>query len=351
MRFDRAPEQFSRFEDVPMPQETVVRVSERRRSDFQHPQEQATYEADQLISLVEAANGTEPITVVELREFLCKRSGGEFRTAGERRGDHDWMVLDDSSNVLRFDINRPYNDVDALECFPGKTTVNLDRTIDERLWNRGLEPVVQERTMSAFALSFNSQSGQILHPDLPLERVVKALEFDPGAMRAVRLMQNRGHEPNVHDYNDEGFYIGTCSKVAPESTMESWVGVKWRDAYVKQCGYFDGDSGRFALEDARDMGLDLMDDDYERAAGLGLFEDLSYRDDGGQLKGGTPVFLQPKLMDLGRGLGGRHWNVRTGIALPGSDEVVTDSLNGWCSSNPTPVQRYGWRGRRFVRWT
>jgi len=56
-----------------------------------------------------------------------------------------------------------------------------------------------------------------LHLGVDWKDVEASLRNNPEALWSINEMEKAGHEPDVFNYDKNGFYIGTCSKESPKS--------------------------------------------------------------------------------------------------------------------------------------
>jgi len=111
-------------------------------------------------------------------------------------------------------------------------------------------------TMALVGLKANFEAQPNLHQDLDWNRVKDALLANLEALESVGKMMKAGHEPNVYNFDDSGFDIGTCSKESPLSGRNCVYDAKaaaWRRATHPR---FPVNGS--AVEMAAAMGMSLM---------------------------------------------------------------------------------------------
>lgn len=79
-----------------------------------------------------------------------------------------------------------------------------------------LTPEEAELTLQKLEVRF--QNNVDLHEDLEWSKVKRSLEAKPEALWSIKQMEEAGHKPDVYDFDETGFCIGTCSEEVPESS-------------------------------------------------------------------------------------------------------------------------------------
>jgi len=125
-----------------------------------------------------------------------------------------------------------------------------------------LTPEQKEALLKTLEARF--KANEKLHPELlaeggkkSWENVKVSLEADEEALKSINEMEKAGHEPDVYNFDDMGFDVGTCSKESPEKQrncnflesleMGKAMGVphmtrkQYRD-FLQSKGNFDTDS-------------------------------------------------------------------------------------------------------------
>lgn len=173
-----------------------------------------------------------------------------------------------------------------------------DVEIADATQERQLSPEAAERTLNTLQTRFDANSH--LHEGCDWKRVKTALEANPEALWSINQMEAQGHMPDVYNFDNDGFDIGTCSEETPsgarncvyDAEAAAWL----KENYLKET--FNGS----AVEMAEAMGIKLMSttqykevlqrkgkfdrqtwswlltDEATRKSGLALYGD---RDDGG----------------------------------------------------------------------
>lgn len=102
------------------------------------------------------------------------------------------------------------------------------------------------------------------HPNLIWDAVKRAIESDERVFRAVlnmenKWMENKGYEPDVYYYDEDGFYIGTCVKESCYQT--NCKGLLVYDEIIKKQTLDDTNysTGLYTVKnEARRLGVDIM---------------------------------------------------------------------------------------------
>ena len=68
---------------------------------------------------------------------------------------------------------------------------------------------------------------------------MSALEENPEALWSIAQMEVAGHEPDVYDYDDQGFDIGTCSAESPKSSRNCVIAKFILQWSMVHCGFGD----------------------------------------------------------------------------------------------------------------
>ncbi len=130
----------------------------------------------------------------------------------------------------------------------------VDVEIADATQERQLSPEAAERTLSTLKTRFDANSH--LHESCDWNRVKTALNASPEALWSINQMEAQGHIPDVYDFDDNGFDIGTCSKEAPTSTRNCVYDAEAAALLKENCpqATFNGS----AVEMAEAMGISLM---------------------------------------------------------------------------------------------
>lgn len=119
---------------------------------------------------------------------------------------------------------------------------------------RQLSPEAAERTLSTLQIRFDANSH--LHEGCNWSRVKTALEADPEALWSINQMEVQGHMPDVYNFDDNGFDIGTCSEETPSGTRNCVYDAQ-AAAWLKE-NYPQETFNGSAVEMAEAMGIRLM---------------------------------------------------------------------------------------------
>ncbi|PJC38364.1 hypothetical protein CO045_00570 [Candidatus Peregrinibacteria bacterium CG_4_9_14_0_2_um_filter_41_14] len=110
--------------------------------------------------------------------------------------------------------------------------------------------------MALISLKQRFEARPELHERLEWQRVREALINNPKALESIAKMEVAGHEPNVYNFDDDGFDVGTCS---PESPMSGSNCVYDAQTVVPlRENYPDEICNGSAVEMAKAMGIGLM---------------------------------------------------------------------------------------------
>lgn len=129
--------------------------------------------------------------------------------------------------------------------------------VTEASEKRELTPEDAHATLATLETRFYSLEHKALHKGVEWTRVKSALEANPEALWSVNKLQAAGHDPDVYDFDEEGFDIGTCSKESPESGRNCVYG-KENAKWLRESKLGEQLNGS-AEEMAEAMGISLMD--------------------------------------------------------------------------------------------
>ncbi len=150
------------------------------------------------------------------------------------------------------------NDLDEVQAGIREAIAMLQLQLEELAaggrTQRKLSPEDAKKTLDSLRTRFTDNVH--LHKDLEWSRVETALEANPEALWSVHEMEVAGHAPDVYDFDESGFDIGTCSQETPESARNC-VYDKEAAAWLKEKHPDERFNGN-AVEMAEAMGIDLM---------------------------------------------------------------------------------------------
>ncbi|MFC1615611.1 DUF4256 domain-containing protein [Patescibacteria group bacterium] len=130
----------------------------------------------------------------------------------------------------------------------------VDVELSEADVNKELTPEAAELTLGILEARF--MDNNYLHEGCDWSRVKMALEASPESLWSVAQMEAQGHMPDVYNYDNNGFDIGTCSEDIPASAKncvyDAEVAQLWREKDP------DRKFNRSAVEMAEAMGIKLM---------------------------------------------------------------------------------------------
>ena len=130
----------------------------------------------------------------------------------------------------------------------------VDVEIADATQERQLSPEATERTLSTLQTRFDANSH--LHEGCDWSRVKTALEANPEALWSISQMEAQGHIPDVYNFDNNGFDIGTCSEETPSGARNCVYDAE-AAAWLKENhpqATFNGS----AVEMAEAMGISLM---------------------------------------------------------------------------------------------
>jgi hypothetical protein len=113
-----------------------------------------------------------------------------------------------------------------------------------------------------------------LHENCEWQRVKSALEANPEALWSINQMEAEGHKPDVYNFDNQGFDIGTCSKKPPISTSQCLYDAE-ELAEVKKEHPKSVFTSNFepAVERTEAMGIEIMSpSQYEKLQAKGKFD-------------------------------------------------------------------------------
>lgn len=172
------------------------------------------------------------------QERLLERWVGLEIAHGSRLDEANPFIRATLQNMMAM-IAREANNAQALElAFDEDTRLKLD-AIDI------------PKMLETLETRFKSDTNRILHPGLSWERVCIALEATPKALLTLAKMEAAGHEPDIYNFDQQGFDVGTCSRQVPESTRNC---VYNNEAKASTPG------ANSAEEMTTEIGVELMDD-------------------------------------------------------------------------------------------
>jgi len=119
---------------------------------------------------------------------------------------------------------------------------------------RQLSPEDAERILSTLESRFKTNDH--LHEGCDWSKVKTALEASPEALWSVNQMEAQGHMPDVYNFDDSGFDIGTCSEETPAGARNCVYDAE-AAAWLKE-NYPDEKFNGSAVELADAMGISLM---------------------------------------------------------------------------------------------
>ncbi len=181
------------------------------------------------------------------------------------------------------------------------------------------------QAMALLALRDRFAATPDLHEGCDWSRVEAALIENPAALTSLVNMELAGHEPNVYNFDEKGFDIGTCS---PESPL-SGRNCVYDEAAVQYLGehYPSAQFNGNAVEQANAMGISLLtEEQYRKIQSTRQFDTVSW----------SWLATPQETRNTGYALHGRRYD----------SGVRVYQLNA--------LDRYGsvaWRGSLRVSWT
>jgi len=133
----------------------------------------------------------------------------------------------------------------------GESVVNVELADATQ---RQLSPEAAELTLSTLRTRFDANSH--LHKGCDWNRVKTALEANPEALWSINQMEAQGHRPDVYNFDDSGFDIGTCSIETPSGARNCVYDAE-AATWLKE-NYPDEKFNGSAVELAEAMGIKLM---------------------------------------------------------------------------------------------
>jgi len=133
-----------------------------------------------------------------------------------------------------------------------------EATMDKK--EKTLSPEETGRILGAIQSRFEANMNR--HKGLNWAKVEAGLKADPEALWSFAQMETAGHAPDVHNYDEEGFDVGTCSEESPESGRNCVFDEEAAALLRKNAPneIFNGS----AVEQAKAMGITLMSEDQYR---------------------------------------------------------------------------------------
>jgi hypothetical protein len=193
----------------------------------------------------------------------------------------------------------------------------------ELMENPRLTKELKERLIAILEARFKPKNSN-RHKGLEWTKVKDALEANEKAMWSINKMEEAGHEPDVYNYDDNGFDIGTCSSDVPESgrgcvyDAEASIKLQAESPHEK----FNGS----AVEMAEEMMIELMSpEQYKNLQTKGVFDFFTWS----WLK--TP----DKVRKSGRPFAGSYHEGEVQVRQHFAD---------------SPNDKRGWRGTLRVPW-
>jgi hypothetical protein len=225
---------------------------EHERKKFDTPEEKLYADAMALISIAEAQSEKIGKDVDPLS--LSRREDDNVGTLGA-----------EIARIREEAVEVSITEKGAVNAAP-KTAV-VSTNVQEALQvPRQLTPEQTEEVLAKLAARFATNEN--LHKGVEWTRVKASLEAKPEALWSVNEMEKAGHEPDVYNFDNSGFDIGTCSKESPESgrnCVYNEVGAEWIRSKVASGKLSkDDDFAQFnssAVAMAKAMGIKLMDPD------------------------------------------------------------------------------------------
>lgn len=130
----------------------------------------------------------------------------------------------------------------------------IDVKIADATEGKQLTPEAAERTLTILETRFNNNVH--LHEGCDWSRVKTALEAKPEALWSISQMEAQGHMPDVYNFDDSGFDIGTCSQETPASARNCVYDAQ-AAAWLKENRPQETFNGS-AVEMVEAMGISLM---------------------------------------------------------------------------------------------
>jgi len=120
----------------------------------------------------------------------------------------------------------------------------------------------QKEALLARLKVYFKQFNQHLHEGLEWDKILQSLKAKEEYLWIINKMEQAGHEPDVYNWDDEGFDIGTCSLETPAAGIGCVYDKKAGDRLKKEnpnAGYYGN-----AVDMVKEMKAELMTEEQYR---------------------------------------------------------------------------------------